>query len=139
MSRREEVLEAVKALISTALPHATVLRNREKPARPSPGGDVIIEDGEPGEPEIDLSPLTYNYSHRIPIFVGSYDSAPNEALDSLLAAVGAAVEADRTLGGLCDFVETEAPDSSDLEVTGAESGRAAAAALIAHYSTRSPL
>ena len=41
------------------------------------------------------------------------------AFDSLIANIGAALEADRTLGGLCDWVEPEAPDSVDLPIEAA--------------------
>ncbi|MDP3405050.1 MAG: hypothetical protein Q8S03_10200 [Brevundimonas sp.] len=142
MSRREDVLAAIKALVVAALPSADVERNRSKAKSIGPGGTVLIEDGDPGEPEIDLSPLSYNYVHRVPLMVGGYASASltdAQVLDAMLTAIGAAVMADRTLGGLCDFLETEAPDGSALEVAGAEPGRQCEAAIIAHYSTPSPL
>jgi hypothetical protein len=43
------------------------------------------------------------------------------------------------LGGLCDFIEPEAPSSDDLETTGAMSGRWADTAIIANYATPNPL
>ena len=51
------------------------------------------------------------------------------AFDSLIAAIGTALEADRTLGGLCDWVEPEAPASVDLPIEGA-------AALKGHCQTK---
>ena len=142
MSPREEVLTAVLALITAALPNADVARNRSKAKSIGPGGTVLMVDGETGDPEIDLCPLSYNYVHRIPLTVGAYDSATKsseEVLDEMLAAIGEAIQADRTLGGLCDFLDAEAPDGSALEVAGAEAGRQADAAILAHYSTPSPL
>lgn len=141
-SKREQVLAAVEALVKTALPNADVKRNRDKAFRIGPGGAVSIEDGEPGEPDVDLSPLTYNYSHRIPLVFGAYESAtktPGQVLDEMQTAVGQAVEANRTLGGLCDFLSTEAPDRGELDIAGAESGGQTAAAIVADYSTSSPL
>lgn len=140
-SKREQVLQAVLALIAGALPGAEVKRNLAKPERIPAGGLVIIHDGDPGEPEITLSPLTYLYTHRIPIEVAVHQpAAPREqALDAILGQIGAAVAGDRTLGGLCDFLEAEAPATADVETTGALAGRWANAAIIAVYGTADPL
>ncbi|HVY21177.1 MAG TPA: hypothetical protein VHA70_14005 [Bauldia sp.] len=141
-SRREEVLNAVKALIAAALPGAKVERNAAKPERIPSGGLVIIRDGDPGDPEVTLSPLTYIYTHRIPIEIAVLAAAPltrEQTLDATLIAIGEAVEADRTLGGLCDFLEPEAPSTGDLEATGAVAGRWADAVILATYATPNPL
>lgn len=141
-SRREQVLAAVKTLLAGALPNADVKRNQAKAERIGPGGSVIIRDGEPGEPEVDLSPLRYHYMHRIPLEIAVYESATltrEERLDQVLSAIGGAVEGDRTLGGLCEYLEAEAPSTDDLEVMGALAGRWADAAIVAHYTTPSPL
>jgi hypothetical protein len=141
-SKREQVLEAIKALVASALPSAEVKRNLDKPERIPPGGLVIVRDGDAGEPEILLSPLTYIYEHRVPIEIAAFASASltrEQALDQMLAALGEAVAADRTLGGLCEFLDTEAPTSDGLETAGAISGRWADAAIIASYATGNPL
>jgi hypothetical protein len=141
-SKREQVLEAVKVLVEAALPSADVKRNLAKADRIPPGGLVIVRDGEPGEPEVMLSPLTYVYTHRIPIEIAAYETAstPREqVLDEMLGTIGAAVVADRTLGGLCDFIEAEAPATDDIETAGARAGRWADAAIIAVYGTTDPL
>jgi hypothetical protein len=141
-SKREQVIDAVKALLASALPDADVKRNLAKPERIPPGGLVIIRDGEPGDPEVMLSPLTYVYTHRIPIEIAVYETAsePRETvLDALLGMIGTAVAADRTLGGLCDFLEAEAPSTDDIETTGAVAGRWADIAILAVYGTTDPL
>jgi hypothetical protein len=141
-SRREAVLDAIKTVVAGALPAAEVKRNLDKPERIPPGGFVIIRDGDPGEPEVLLSPLIYVYEHRIPLELAAFASTSltrEQVLDQMLVAIGTAVAADRTLGGLCDFVETEAPTSDDLEAAGAISGRWADAAIIASYATANPL
>jgi hypothetical protein len=141
-SRREEVLNAVRALIATALPAAKVERNAAKPERIPSGGLVILRDGDPGDPEVTLSPLTYIYAHRIPIEIAVLAAASltrEQALDQVLSAIGEAVEADRTLGGLCDFLEPEAPSIDDLEATGTVAGRWADAVILASYATTNPL
>jgi hypothetical protein len=140
-SKREQVLQAVLALVAGALPGAEVKRNLAKPERIPAGGLVIIRDGDPGEPEIMLSPLTYIYTHRIPIEAAVYNAAsPNEqALDAIFGPIGSAVAGNRTLGGLCDFIEAEAPATADVETAGAVAGRWADAAIVAVYSTPDPL
>ncbi len=141
-SRREEVLEAVRAMVAAALPAAKVERNAAKPERIPSGGLVIVHDGDPGDPEVTLSPLTYVYTHRIPVEVAILASgvlSREQALDVTLSHIGEAVEADRTLGGLCDFLEPEAPSTDDLEATGTVAGRWADAAILATYATTNPL
>ena len=48
-SKREQVIQAVFALIKTALPLADVQRNRDKAQTPGAHGDVILRDGDPGD------------------------------------------------------------------------------------------
>ncbi len=142
MSKREQVLDAVRALLSSALPTADVRRNLAKPERIPPGGLVVVRDGDPGEPEVMLSPLVYVYSHRIPIELAAYETSsqsPEQVLDEMLGAIGVAVSGNRTLGGLCDFIEAQAPSTDDVETAGARSGRWADAAIVAVYGTPDPL
>ena len=61
------------------------------------------------------------------------------AFDTLTASIGAALAADRTLGGFCDWVEAEAPRPVDLPVEGAASLKAAVIPVVLHYSTADPL
>jgi hypothetical protein len=141
-SKREQVLDAIKALLSSALPNADVRRNLAKPERIPPGGLVVIRDGDPGEPEVMLSPLVYVYSHRIPIELAAYETSsqsPEQVLDEMLGSIGVAVSGDRTLGGLCDFIEAQAPSTDDVETAGARAGRWADAAIFAVYGTPDPL
>jgi hypothetical protein len=107
-SKREQVIDAVKALVASALPNADVKRNLDKPERIPPGGLVIVRDGDPGEPDVLLSPLTYVYEHRIPLEVAAFPSSTlsrEEALDQMLSDIGAAVAADRTRGGLWEIID----------------------------------
>ena len=141
-SKRETVLAAVKSLVAAALPGAEVKRNLAKAERIPPGGLVVIRDGDPGEPEVSLSPLTYLYSHRIPLEIAAYESATltrEEVLDGMLAAIGAAIIANRRLGGLVDWIEAEAPNSEDIETTGSQTGRFADVVIVATYATADPL
>lgn len=137
-SRRELVLEALKALVTAALPGAEVVRNSTAIGEAGPGGRVNILDGEPGEPEITLSPLQYTYQHRVSLEILPY-APSHSALDTMLAPIGAAIAADRTLGGLTDFLEPQAPDLSQRDVEGALQIDWAEVGLIATYTTSNPL
>lgn len=134
---RETVLTALHVRFS-ALP-ATVLRGEVLPKRVPGAGLLILRDGAPGEPEVTLSPLAYHYQHRAEIEAVVQGAARDAIFDTLCASIGAAVATDRTLGGLCDWVEAEAPRPVDLAVEGAASLKAAVIPVILHYSTADPL
>ena len=135
---RETVLAALHARLQPLA--ALALRDEVLPERIPASGLIILRDGQPGEPEVTLSPLRYHYQHRAELEV--VVQAPNgraTAFDTLTASIGAALEADRTLGGLCDWVEPEAPASVDLPMEGAAALKAAAITVVLHYSTTGPL
>ena len=116
-----------------------VLRGEVLPERVPAAGLLILRDGDPGEPEVTLSPLMYHYQHRAEIEVVVQGAARDAAFDTLTASIGTALAADRTLGGLCDWVEAEAPSPVDLPVEGAASLKAAVIQFVLHYSTNDPL
>jgi hypothetical protein len=134
---RETILAALQARLS-ALP-ATVLRGDVLPERVPTAGLLILRDGEPGEPEVTLSPLRYHYQHRAEIEAVVRGAVRDAAFDILCASVGAALAGDRTLGGLCDWIEAEAPRPVDLAVEGAASLKAAVITVVLHYSLADPL
>lgn len=138
-STRELVLSALhSALTDAAL--TTVLRGEVMPERVPAAGLIILRDGEPGEPEVTMSPLTYHYEHRAEVEVFVQAGTGREAsFDALLVGIGAALEADRTLGGLCDWAEAEAPGTVDLPIEGAATIKAASVAIVLHYATAHPL
>lgn len=138
----EGVLDGVLALHVAALPAADVSRNRPKATEVGPGGLVVIHDGDPGEPEIYLSPLSYTWSRRVVIDVAAFES-PTQTREQVLAGIFAAIrvriEADRTLGGLCEWIEPEAPVTNDAQTQGTEAIRWAQFGLVCVYTTSSPL
>lgn len=145
MRKRLAVLTAVKAMIARALPGADVrgMDNEEaKPARVGPLGMCIVRSGDPGPPDVDLSPAVYWWEHRIPVELASYQSAgktSQEALDDMIAAIDAERRADITLGGLCNYLDAEPPSDGEIDKTGAVPVGWADFAIIASYSTDSPL
>lgn len=144
-SKRLSVVAGAKALVAAALPGADVKGLDNEAAAPSripANGLAIVREGNPGEPDVDLSPLTYHWEHRIPVELAAYSSGtktPAEALDDMLKALGAAVAADRTLGGLCDWLDVLEPEIDDIAETGTRRAKGAELVLIASYSTTTPL
>jgi len=136
-SPRETILAALHARLS-ALP-AAALRGEVLPERVPAEGLLILRDGEPGEPEVTLSPLAYHYQHRAEIEAVVQGTDRDAAFDVLCASIGTALAADRTLGGLCGWVEAEAPRPVDVPVEGASSLKAAMIPIILHYTTADPL
>jgi hypothetical protein len=134
---RETILAALFARLST-LP-ATALRGDVLPERVPAAGLLILRDGEPGEPEVTLSPLRYHYQHRAEIEAVVQGANRDNGFDTLCAGIGAAIAADRTLGGLCDWVEAEAPQPVDLAIEGAASLKVGVIPVILHFWTADPL
>ena len=134
---RETILTALNARLS-ALP-ATTLRGEVLPERVPAAGILILRDGDPGEPAVTLSPLRYHYQHRAEIEAVVQGSDRDTTFTALCASIGAVLSADRTLGGLCDWVEAEAPRPVDLPIEGAASLKAAVISVVLHYSAGDPL
>ena len=134
---RETILQALHSLLQTQA--APVLRGEVLPERVPAAGLLILRDGDPGEPEVTLSPLTYHYQHRAEIEAVVQGADRDAAFDTLAAGVGTALAADRTLGGLCDWVEAEAPRPIDLPVEGAATLKAAVIPVALHYTSADPL
>ena len=135
---RESILAALHARLQPLA--ALSLRDEVLPERIPAAGLIILRDGQPGEPEVTLSPLRYHYQHRAELeVIVQAGSGRASAFDDLIAAIGSALEADRTLGGLCDWVEPEAPASVDFPVEGAAALKAAVITVVLHYTTTGPL
>lgn len=142
-STLETILAALTAAIAAEAPFgATVLRNAVLPESIPAGGLVIVRDGEPGDPETTLSPLTYHFEHRAEIDIAveaAHPAARDATFDALRRAIGAAVAADRTLGGRCDWIEAEAAGSAEIPLVGAAAIKAATIPVILTFATTDPL
>ena len=136
--KREAILAALHARLQILA--APVMRGDVLPERIPATGLIILRDGKPGDPEVTLSPLTYFYEHRAELEVVIQAGAGRDALfDALTADIGATLATDRTLGGLCDWVEAEAPEPVDLPIEGAAALKAAVITVVLHYATPDPL
>lgn len=145
MTSRRDILLALKMLVGEALPYArlTGFEDEESPAkpdRPDPGGDVLGYAGSPGEPEVLLSPYTLYYEHE---FVLEFSPPAADASDAGLAAmmqpIGRAIVADRTLGGLADWMEAGMPETSDRTSEGTVGTPWARVPVTICFSTSDPL
>jgi len=139
-SVRESILQRLLAELQVV--QGAAVRGEVLPERIPPGGLLILRDGDPGEPEVTLSPVRYHYQHRAEIeaIVQSGTAAERDAsLDDLLTAVGTTIAADRTLGGLCDWIEASAPQPVDLPIEGAAALKAAIVTVTLIYKTADTL
>lgn len=134
---RETILSTLHTALSS-LP-ATVLRGEVLPERVPPTGLLILRDGDPGAPEVTLSPLRYHFQHRVEIEAVVQGAGRDGLYDGLISSLGTMLASDRTLGGLCDWVEAQAPEPLDLPVEGGASLKAAVVAVVLHYTTSDPL
>lgn len=139
LTTRETILTALVDLLST-IPHVPVLRGEVLPERIPSAGLMILRDGTPGEPGVTLSPLTFHFQHRAELEIIVQSAMDRDTVfDVLVTEVSAVICADRTLRGLCDWVEAEAPQPVDLPIEGAASLKAAVIPVVLHYSTPDPL
>ena len=137
-TNRETILGALHARLQTLA--TPVIRGEVLPERIPATGLIILRDGKPGEPEVTLSPLTYFYEHRAELEVVIQAGSGRDAMfDVLTGSIGAVLAADRTLGGLCDWVEAEAPEPVDLPIEGAAALKAAVIIVVLHYASPDPL
>ncbi len=142
-SKSEQVLKALAKAIKASLTTSSKFeRNGTLPSRIPAGGFVTLHDGDPGIPEVTLSPTEYIYEHRAEVDIvvqGAKNTTRDAAFDKLKQSIGSALDADRTLGGLCDYVIGEAPAPLDLPIEGAQDLKAATIGVILTYGTPDPL
>jgi hypothetical protein len=144
-SQRECAIGALFAVLGQ-LPLGTsgtmVKRNVALPERVSEQAMAILRDGEMGEPEVSLSPLTYHWQHQVAIelFVADADASERDArMDGLLVELAALIEADRTLGGVIEYAEIGPPKFDELAPDGSSGIKACLLPIVLHYSSPGPL
>jgi len=95
-------------------------------------------DGETTDETAILSPLRWQIEHRAEVDVIVAGATPTDraaALDVLLAAIGAAIAGDRTLGGAAEWAQPSAPSFTDAEFEGAAAVRAATIPVTLWFTT----
>ena len=142
MSQRENAIAALFAVLGQLSLGAAVKRNAALPERVSDQAMAILRDGEMGEPEVSLSPLTYHWQHQVAIelFVADPDAAARDArMDGLLVELATLIEADRTLGGVIEYAEIGPPKFDELAPDGTSGIKACLLPVVLHYSSAGPL
>jgi len=141
-SKAEQVLDALEALLET-VPGASVERNSVLPEKIPDGGLIILRDGDPGELEQALGGFGstyYQHAVEIEVYIEEGDAAARDAaFDALLLQIGAALEADPTLGDLAFGLTYGRPESSIEAVAGAPAIKSATLTVTVDYESDAPL
>ena len=142
MSQRENAIGALFAVLGELSLGATVKRNAALPERVSDQAMAILRDGEMGEPEVSLSPLTYHWQHQVAIelFVADPDASARDArMDGLLVELATLIEVDRTLSDVIEYAEIGPPKFDELAPDGSGGIKACLLPVVLHYSSSGPL
>ena len=142
MSQRENAIGALFAVLGRLSLGTTVKRNAALPERIADHAMAILRDGEMGEPEVSLSPLTYHWQHQVAIelFVADPDASTRDSrMDGLLTELAFLIETDRTLAGVVEYAEIGQPKFDELAPEGTSGIKACLLPVVLHYSSAGPL
>ena len=142
MSQRENAIGALFAVLGQLSLGTTVKRNAALPERIADHAMAILRDGEMGEPEVSLSPLTYHWQHQVAIelFVADPDASTRDSrMDGLLTELATLIETDRTLAGVVEYAEIGQPKFDELAPEGTSGIKACLLPVILHYSSSGSL
>ena len=142
MSQRENAIGALFALLGQLSLGTMVKRNAALPERIADHAMAILRDGEMGEPEVSLSPLTYHWQHQVAIelFVADPDASTRDSrMDGLLTELASLIEADRTLAGVVEYAEIGQPKFDELAPEGTSGIKACLLPVVLHYSSAGSL
>ena len=142
MSQRENAIGALFSVLGQLSLGTMVKRNAALPERIADHAMAILRDGEMGEPEVSLSPLTYHWQHQVAIelFVADPDTSTRDArMDGLLTELATLIETDRTLAGVVDYAEIGQPKFDELAPEGTSGIKACLLPVVLHYSSAGPL
>lgn len=139
-NRHEDVLIAIEDMARIAFGSSKFARGGSKPTRSDPGGNVLMRDGDPGEPEVLMSPRTWIYTRPVSFELAPPPGVPpQQALTWMLGQFKEMVTANPTLDGLCDWIELVAPVPDEADVAGAETLTWFTVDLLVTYATNNPL
>jgi hypothetical protein len=141
-SKAEQVLEGLRAALET-VPNAVVQRNGVLPEKIPDDGLIILRDGDPGEPEQALGGFRnayYQHAVEVEVYAEHGDAAARDiAFDALLQQIGAALEADPTLGGLTFGMTYGRPEPAIEALAGGPAIKSATLTVTVDYETVAPL
>lgn len=134
----EARLTALHSLIDGAVTGGA-LRNEVLPNEIPAAGLIILRDGAPRQVDFTM-PRTYHMDHDVDVEIYAQSAMGREATtDARRQEIGAAIEADRTLSGLCDWVEAMPAETDDQRVAGGLSIRIDLIRVTLSYATPNPL
>ena len=140
-SKREAALKALLSVLA-GISGPTVKRNMLEEQDLPDGGLIVLLDGDPGDPDVTLSPPSYYFQHRaeVVVHVGGGDAAARDAaLDALLQQIAAAVSADDTLGGAVEMATLEPAEFLGEPVEGGAAVKSAEFGVVLEYEATTPL
>lgn len=140
-TKRETAMAALEAVLVTAFSGPEVFeRDPEKTPQDNTGGNVIMRDGDPGTPDISLSPIQYQFNHAVFVELSSSGENRNAIVDGLQVKLDTALKLDRTLGAVViDCRVMEAPIIDEIDTEGVETVRAATVSINLCYVSDSPI
>jgi hypothetical protein len=141
-SQRESAIGALFAVLGQLSLETTVKRNAALPERIADHAMAILRDGEMGEPEVSLSPLTYHWQHQVTIelFVADPEASVRDTrMDGLLLELATLIEVDRTLAGVIEYAEIGSPKFDELAPDGSGGIKVCLLPVLLHYSSAGPL
>jgi len=142
MSQREIAIGALFSVLGQLSLGTMVKRNAALPERIADHAMAILRDGEMGEPEVSLSPLTYHWQHQVAIelFVADPDASTRDSrMDGLLTELATLIETDRTLAGVVEYAEIGPPKFDELAPEGTSGIKACLLPVVLHYSSSGSL
>lgn len=140
MQTRVAALAALETVIKNAVTagSAAFWRDPEKDIDASHTGVVLMHDGDPGQPEVILSPLSYSWEHPVEFEVTASGKSRRAVVEVIIALFEPALAADRTLGGKVDGARiAQAPQFSEYEAEGSETERSGVLYVQLVYTTAS--
>ena len=142
-STSETALAALKTALDGIGGGVRVSRNVDTPEEMAKDDQLLIlRDGDPGDPEIIMSPVTYSYEHvaELEVLVQALDATRDAQWDTLLGQVSAAINADKTLGGAVDITLVGRPVEAGVEPhEGAMGIKGGIVPITLYYDTTDPL
>ncbi|WP_300115246.1 hypothetical protein [Sphingobium sp.] len=144
MSLRHDVDQAVLAMVRATLPDHEVIGLEDGAERARRTGEfetVTLRDGQLEEEGVDLCPPTWHWVHRVPVELRAYKQTTplRVVVDRIAGKIGAAVAADRFLGGLVSYLDVSGLDVEPLSSFGSRTELGATFDIVATYSSDRPL
>lgn len=131
-------LDALQTVISAVVvaAGASFWRDPESDVPASNTGVVIMSDGDAGDPEVILSPLTYVWERAVEFEITANGVSRRAVVNAILTAIEPAIDVDRTLGGVVDDARIlAAPQIGQYDKSGVAPELSAVLHITLNYDT----